>query len=516
MSVVPEPVLDAVAPVPSASVGVAAPMRGGSFTLIGLLLLVPLVFWPTALSLGSLWADTAGTTYVHGSLLLAVSLWLVWRNGINRPVLVLDLQPAAAVLLFISGVAWAWSVQAGIGILAMLLLLLTAALAALTFFGQEGYRRSAFPVLLLLFATPLWGSFNGLLQWATVYAVQFSLLIAGIPVAFEANRVDLAAGSFEIAGGCSGLHFMISALAIAALLGELNQDTLRRRCKLLVLAAGMALVMNWLRVFAIILIGQLTQMQHYIVAKSHYEFGWMLFAVMVVLFLFIERRIPWQVANTLGAGGPPTSTHPMFPPQAAAGGARTGALVAAFLALLLPGLMRVLAARPVEASTAVPRAPAGWEMTEVPQKNGWHPRYDGVDQFQLARYERPTLPFVEAYAGAWGYMSPERKFGGYFNSPLPGAVLLDADAVTLNGWHAHRMRMRDTSGNEWVILVGYDVAGRPFDSALQAQLWYGISSLGHQHSLLSRVFVLRSPCKPHCGRAENALSQFHAATGGAY
>ena len=504
MSVVTEPV------------AIAAPIRRASLTLIGLLLLVPLVFWPTAFSLGSLWTDTDGTTYVHGSLLLAVSLWLVWRNGINRPVLVLDLQPAAAVLLFICGVTWAWSVQAGIGILAMLLLLLTAVLAALTFFGQEGFRRSVFPVLLLVFATPLWGSFNGLLQSATVGAVQFGLLLAGIPVAFEGNRVDLASGSFEIAGGCSGLHFMISALAIAALLGELNHDTLRRRCKLLALAVGMALIMNWLRVFLIILIGQLTQMQHYIVATSHYEFGWALFAAMLVLFLFIERRMPWQVANDPCAAAPPGLMLSMFPPQAAAGRARTGALVAAFLALLLPGLMRVLAARPVEASTAVPRAPAGWEMTDVPQKNGWHPRYDGVDQFQIARYERPTLPFVEAYAGAWGHMSPEQKFGGYFNSPLPGADLLEADAVTLNGWHAHRMRMRDATGNEWVVLVGYDVAGRPFDSALQAQLWYGLSSLGHQHSLLSRVFILRSPCKPHCGRAENALSQFHAATGGAY
>ena len=496
---------------------VAQQMRGGAFTLLGLLALVPLVCLPTSSALAALWLDAATTTYLHGFLLLGVSIWLIWRSSSQRPTLVLDLQPAAAVLLLLTGIGWAWAVQSGIGILAILMMLMIAALAALTFFGREGSARCTFALLLLVFATPIWGSFNPLLQWLTVYVVQFALLIANIPVQFESNQIHLASGSFEIAGGCSGLHFLISALAIAALLGELNDDTLRRRIKLMALAAVMALMMNWIRVFAIVMIGQYTQMQHYIVAKSHYGFGWALFALMMVLYFSIERRIPWQrPANEGAAVRRPDLLDWFFPAQAATGRARTSALVAAFLALLLPGLMRVLAARPVEASTALPVVAEGWQMVPLSEVEPWQPRFDGVDAHQIARFVRDRGPFVELYAAAWGHMDPTRKFGGYYNSPMPDSTLVDADPVVLSGWPAHRLHLRDAKGREWVLLVGYDVAGRPFDSALQAQMWYGLSSLAYQHSLLSRVLVLRSPCRPDCQQAQYALAKFHAATGGAY
>ena len=48
------------------------------------------------------------------------------------------------------------------------------------------------------------------------------------------------AGSLEIAGGCSGLHFFIVGVAIAALYGELNRDSLRTRVQLVALAALLA------------------------------------------------------------------------------------------------------------------------------------------------------------------------------------------------------------------------------------------------------------------------------------
>ena len=265
----------------------AQPMRFGSLTLLGLLALVPLVCLPTAASLAALWVDVANTNYLHGSLLLCLSVWLIWRQGVGRPALTLDLQPAAAVLLLLTGMAWAWSVQAGIGTLAALLMLAMAGMAALTFFGREGPRRCGFALLLLLFAMPVWDSVSPVAQWLTIYVVQFALLISDIPVYFESNQIHLPSGAFEIAGGCSGVHFLISAMAIAALLGELNGDMLRRRIKLLGLAAVMALAMNWIRVYSIIMIGHYTQMQHYIVAKSHYGYGWVLFALMMAAYLYI-------------------------------------------------------------------------------------------------------------------------------------------------------------------------------------------------------------------------------------
>ena len=46
-------------------------------------------------------------------------------------------------------------------------------------------------------------------------AVRVLLRTVGIPAYFDGLQFQIPAGSFEIAGGCSGLHFLIVALAIA-------------------------------------------------------------------------------------------------------------------------------------------------------------------------------------------------------------------------------------------------------------------------------------------------------------
>jgi len=51
------------------------------------------------------------------------------------------------------------------------------------------------------------------------------------------NYVHIPSGTFEIAGGCSGLHFFIVALAISALYGELQRDSIKIRVALICLAA---------------------------------------------------------------------------------------------------------------------------------------------------------------------------------------------------------------------------------------------------------------------------------------
>src|SRR5690606_24257028 len=123
------------------------------------------------------------------------------------------------------------------------------------------------------------------------HVVRGLLRVVGIPSHFIGNDVQIPAGTFEIAGGCSGLHFFVVALAIGALMGEMRGDDWRGRLKLLLLAGALALVCNWLRVFTIILAGHYTHMQHYLVAQSHYGYGWMVFALAMVVFFVLERRI---------------------------------------------------------------------------------------------------------------------------------------------------------------------------------------------------------------------------------
>lgn len=231
------------------------------------------LLWPTTQTLLSLWADTQITTYTHGYLIALISIGLLVRP---RPHLEAAGDSASVVgylLLAALSIVWLIAVRAGMQSAHQLLLPPLIWLAIYAALGMRVARRCAFAVFFLYFAIPLWGEANDWLQAATVHAVAALLKVTGVVAFVDGNTVHLARGVFEIAGGCSGLHFFIIALALAALYGEINDDSVLTRLELLALATVLALLTNWLRVYLIILAGYLTDMQHYLVRVEHYRFG---------------------------------------------------------------------------------------------------------------------------------------------------------------------------------------------------------------------------------------------------
>ena len=100
--------------------------------------------------------------------------------------------------------------------------------------------------------------------------------------------IHIPNGSFVIEEGCSGLHFLIVGLAVAALHGELRGDPPRTRLAQLALMTGLSLLANWVRVYTVIEAGYLTDMRSYLVSVSHYWFGWGVFAVALVAFFWLS------------------------------------------------------------------------------------------------------------------------------------------------------------------------------------------------------------------------------------
>jgi exosortase len=62
--------------------------------------------------------------------------------------------------------------------------------------------------------TPVWGPINEFLQWSSVKAVNYIMSFTGIPTFVYEEYVEIPAGTFEIADGCSGLRYVIAALAL--------------------------------------------------------------------------------------------------------------------------------------------------------------------------------------------------------------------------------------------------------------------------------------------------------------
>jgi exosortase A len=475
--------------------------------LVALLLAVPALYWPASRSLIVSWLDSDVTTYTHGFLIVLISGWLVWKAQARAIVPDPGLRTsgerlAVAMLLLALVLAWQFAYRAGVQTATQLLLLPLMGCAVLALFGRNAARAVRFPLAYLLFAVPVWDYLNPLAQWSSIFVVRFLLRLAGIPAYFDATTVHLPAGTFEIAHGCSGLHFIIVALALAALLGELRGDHWRRRLGWLLVAGALAMVTNWLRIFTVILAGHLTDMQHYLVRVSHYSYGWVLFLLAMAVLFLLERRVPVRTT--------PVDAHP------ASAVGRT--VVASPWTLAICGLLALPVAlnafidAQLQAEPALPAAlPSipGWNAVHA--DSPWHPRQLNPDLEWHVQFSDVSST-VHLYQAEYREQRQGKKLGGLGNRLEGDSDVVAATTMSAAGRDFRALRLT-RNGAESLLWFTYVVDGRAFTSATRAQLWYSWITLISARPSNSIAIALWSPCDPDCTAADAALNRFVTAAG---
>jgi len=228
------------------------------FALLPLLAAFAVLYFPMFVALAkSIWAtDEQG----HGPIILAVSLWLVWRAAdeivrVSRggTAVAGSLALVVALLLFVLGRTQdllAFEVLSMIAMLAALLLL---------FSGWAGLRKVWFPLFFLLFMVPLpeviVAAVTSPLKSA-VSSVASSLLYAvGYPVG--RSGVVLTVGQYQlmVADACAGLNSMFTLEALGMLYMNLMKYTsVPRNTTLAVLLIPIAFVANVIRVLILVLV----------------------------------------------------------------------------------------------------------------------------------------------------------------------------------------------------------------------------------------------------------------------
>jgi exosortase A len=477
--------------------------------LVAILTVTLALYWPALQSLGVLWLDGARTTYTHGFLVAAISCWLVWRaraqasrRDTQAPSSLLRIVAVAAL----AGCAVLWQIayRAGIQLGVELLLPPILWLAVLTMLGRNAARALLAPTAFLLFALPLWDVLNPLLQAGSIHAARLLFRLTGVPAHFSGNVVQIPAGSFEIQGGCSGLHFFVVAVAIAALLGELRHDSWRQRLRWLLLAGVLAVVVNWIRIYTVILAGHLSHMQNYLVRESHYAYGWFLFSLALLVLFLIERRTPLR-------------DLPAVAPDAAESGAaeplhawRLASAVLIALPVLLNG---IIAQRPASAGVAALDLPAvaGWSRADGGGAR-WSPVQQGADRESRLRFERDGAP-LEIYRAFYGEQRLGKKLGGHANRLQGDADVIETEVAAAGGLRFASMLV-ELGGRQSMLWISYRVDGTNFQDATRAQLWYSWLTLRHLRSVPSGILALRAECVPDCAAARATLGRFVTDHGG--
>jgi hypothetical protein len=222
-------------------------------------------------------------------------------------------------------------------------------------------------------------------------------------------------------------------------------------------------------------------MQHYLVRVSHYEFGWVVFAFMMLLYFLIARRLPLrQVDGTVHASPTGDSRRTVWM-----------AVLASVAAVAVgPVWEAVSPVRPASIEpgrVALPENPAGWSGPHAAKAGasgaGWNPVFPGADYRQMGEYRRDGRR-VEAFVAAYAFQQQGKELVGYDNS-LSGTQLEAGQPFTMR--HVYRIGRLQTK-------IG-----------IVAQLGYALQSLGA--APVSGIIALRAACTPDCVSANTALDE---------
>lgn len=462
-----------------------------------LLLLAALIalFWPTIQSLIVEWRDQETLTYTHGYLIAAISCWLIVRTARRTRGVVTPGWRMVPVLMA-SSLIWVLVYRAGIELAHQVLLPLLGLLAVCVAIGIRNGLRFWFAFAYLYFAIPVWNVGNEILQSSTVVAVQLLLQLTAVPAYVAGNMVYIPSGTFEIAGGCSGLHYFIVALALAALFGEIHRDSTKVRAYLLVLAAVLAVLSNWIRVYSIILAGHLTEMQHYLVRVDHYYFGWVMFAVTMVAFFVLASRLPAQSRRAEPEPGMPAVQLPR-PDRVMV----VGPVVAIAALCLGPlwGAFSPVAAAMNPSAQLLPHAGAAWQGP-YSTADKWHPAYPGSDRSERSEYRRGDRR-VSAFIAEYHSQRQGKELVGYDNSITHG-LTGEISRLAVPDGVVNQLLVTQADGSKSVVIYYYRVGAQRLVGDFAAQLRYGMASLFA--ATASRVVAVHVDCNSDCAAASAA------------
>ena len=464
----------------------SAPAIPNALACAALISIVALVYWPSSVALWGYWTDPDGAG-THGPLVALISAWLLYRSRWR-----LNEAPVKPViwllpLLILMSVAWLVFWRGEIPALHIILfpaLMLAAIAAAL---GWKVARWAVFPIGFLYFAVPSWDVLTGPLQSLTVVATGAVAPLLGIHSHISGDLLVTTVGTFEIGRGCSGVNFFAIGVAVAALLGELEDASAARRCILVGIMAVAAIVSNWIRVLVVVDAGYRTNMQHYLVARSHYMFGWVLFSIVMFGFVWWCARPPraQQAQQSAPAVGASPSRWPVH--------------VAVMLSLIVVPLLAygLGGAAEVAVTPVAFRAPDGAGVWRGP-----------VLDRQRFVYATANGASVDLTALASSIHDPGKDLATVLTSLVGKGEAAPASShrITVDGLPYIETVTADSQGQPILLWSTYDIGGRRFVTPLLSRLWYGVASLGGTARPV--LFAFWTRCSDSCDASRYTLTDF--------
>jgi exosortase A len=444
--------------------------------VLGSLLLLTMLFYQqTLLYLTGFWNQLETGEYAHGYLVLAMSAYLIFVG--RQDLLVLKPRPSYWALALVLGGSLLWLVGALADVLvvqavALLFLIMAVVWAVL---GTSVARKLVFPVLFIIVAIPVWFPLSTVLQDLTANVVFAVVRIFRIPAFLQENMITLPAGTLSVEEACSGMRYFLAALTLGAFYGYLNYQSFRARLSIIIVTGAAGILANILRVFIVVYLGYVTDMQHPII-HDHFMLGWYLFGALVVVLLFIDVWLYKRRRSKVGGvcSDEKASTGPVSP-------VTKSRFLPMFIAVTVllstgPAAVYIISERQSKLENAdfqlvFPAEIAGWSGP-FETEDDWQPRYKGALSKKRRYFKEDQEVYL--YVGFYPIQKQGEELIIYYNKvsneDIWSATYTRARNAVVEKRQVLEQLLENKHGRQRLVWYWYRVGGRLTANKYEAKI----------------------------------------------
>ncbi len=469
-----------------------------------------LAFYDILVAIVTQWVGDESAGYNHGFLVLLCTVYLLYLKRDQLRELTPDPQKLGFIPLTLLVILLLLAELTEIQALKMLIIPLLVFSSIYIILGKQYLKKMLVPIGIIVFALPIWKPLLPILQDITTWITDFNLSVLGRPAYVVGNYVHITGGVFLIEEACSGLRFLLIATILSLINSDMNFHTRKQTITLLALAIGLAFLANWLRVIIIVVLGDITDMQHSLV-HDHVNFGWLVFLFVVLIpYLLIARLVPQptQVPKSDSEHDTKTLLNSRY------------FFVTLLVILSVPALRYGLQAGSSASSQEIeiPLALDHWNGNgNVLGKSAWRPDYKNATDELFRSYSGSSGVEIDLHVFNYSEQKQGAELINVENNIADGAMwnvvpstesrYLISDANQVKKVNA--VEVVNNQNERKLVWYWYDIGGFVTSSQYAAKLLQIVAQLkGENYARLTAVSIV---CGKSCGEKQHYLEDYVSA-----
>lgn len=484
------------------------PTRARLIACAAFLLVFIFAYAESLVILFNLWTGVEETILRYGFLVLASTCYLLYLK--RSQIVGFPGRPNGWALLPSLLLVSAWFVGSLVGVQTVQLAVLPFLILAMTttFFGTNFLRLAGLPILLLLFAIPLWWPLLPFLKDATTLVTELFLRAIAKPVFVEGYFLHLPGGSFFVDDGCAGLRFLLVTLILSFMSIDLYALNRIQGAVLVGVSVSLALVANWIRVIVVVLVGDYTKMEHRLV-NDHNDLGWFVYAVVVLLpFFFLVGKLTTKAV---------LQTAKNIQPERSVGDNKRSLLIYLLAIITLvsgPVLSAMVRFQDYpDRVVSLPQSSQEW-VTTSNRDPDWRANYLGASRYLYNQFEGEAglvelhlFNYANQQEGVELINIENTLTDGAFWRTVPGTE--NQISVESNAGEAIDFltaEIESASGQRKLLWYWFEVGGEHTNDTYSAKLYQLIALLNGRKD--ANLIAIASDCRLNCAQAEELIPSF--------